>query len=139
MAGPRPLPKLPKKRRSFKTMNPEIIYEDDYLEVLVVDAPGAGGACHEYVIQRKDTDIVQDKTLCEVSHQNGPIQENGVNGVTNEALLAIVKHRLEGFQSGNFPSEYNANALAGVNFSLANLEARTQDRKNRHVEGRNVK
>jgi len=32
--------------------------------------------------------------------QNGPIGEVGVNGVTNEALLAIVADRLRGFQGG---------------------------------------
>ena len=116
-------------------MKPEMIYEDDYLEVLVLDEPGAGGACHKYVVVRK----ADENNLGEASFQNGPIQENGVNGLTNEAMLAIVKHRLEGFQSGDFPSEYNANALVGVNFSLVNLEARTQDRKARNVEGKSIK
>ena len=116
----------------------EVIYEDANIEVIVMDTSGAGGACHEYVIQRKDTEIVQDKVLGEVFFQDGAILENGVNGITNEALLMIVAHRLQSFQDGPFPSDFTANALAGVIFAVANLETRTKDRRARGVEGKDL-
>ena len=55
-------------------------------------------------------------------------------GVTNEALLAIVKDRLEGFQAGKFPCQENEDALAGVNHALRFLHKRTMDRIARGVE-----
>ena len=115
-----------------------IIYEDGYIEVHCLDGKGAGGAHHKYSVVRKEIDAEKGGQL-ELGHihfQEGAILENGVNGLTNEALLAIVAHRLECFQSGPFPSEYNASALSGVQFAKAVLEMRTRDRKARNVEGK---
>ena len=110
------------------------IYRDDYIKVLVLDEKGAGGAHHVYGCYR----IEDNPTTCEplTSFQEGPIQEVGVNGYTNEALLAIVGHRLECFQAGLFPSHYNVFARNGVNFAISALEQRTKERKDRGVEGR---
>ena len=74
--------------------------------------------------------------LGSIDFQKGNIAENGVNGITNEALLAIVIHRLECFQSGRFPCDENANALVDVECALKHLESRTQQRKARGVEGK---
>jgi hypothetical protein len=52
-------------------------------------------------------------------------------GVTNEVLLAIVKDRLEGFQSGKFPCQENEDALSGVNQALKSLHERTVARIDR--------
>ncbi|MCY3739919.1 MAG: ABC transporter ATPase [Candidatus Poribacteria bacterium] len=115
----------------------EIIYEDDYIQVIVLDDKGAGGAHHKYSITCKDVDPEKGGYL-ELGHvqfQNGAILENGVNGLTNEVLLAIVGHRLECFQDGPFPSDFNAAALHGVDLAKLVLEMRTQDRKDRGVEG----
>ena len=38
----------------------------------------------------------------EIRFQNGPIAEAGVNGLTHEALLAVLEDRLVGFQSGPY-------------------------------------
>lgn len=57
-------------------------------------------------------------------------------GITNEALLAIVKDRLEGFQAGKFPCQENEDALAGVNHALKYLHKRTLDRIARGVESK---
>lgn len=116
----------------------EVIYEDDYIQVLVLDDKGAGGAHHKYSVVQKEIDPERGGHL-ELGHikfQEGAILENGVNGVTNEALLAIVGHRLECFQEGLFPSDFNKAALSGVDFSKTVLEMRTKDRKNRGVEGK---
>jgi hypothetical protein len=113
----------------------ENIRETEYTTVIVTDEPGIGNACHKYEITLTEN---RNIIACEVNFQNGPIQEYGVNGVQNEDLLAIVIHRLQGFQSGNFACRENAIALTKIQEALMWLEKRTADRKNRGVEGKNV-
>lgn len=66
---------------------------NDDITITILDEPGQSGACHSYRVEWDDEK--QD-----IYFQEGPISEVGVNGVTHEVLLAIVQHRLEGFQSG---------------------------------------
>lgn len=100
----------------------------------VVDQPGAGGANHHYVVWVDgETQPVQ---LAEIRFQNGPVKEAGVNGVTQEHLLAIVADRLRCFQAGPYPSAENAEALDYVEIALAALNDRTAKRVTRGVEGR---
>ena len=107
-----------------------------------VDEPGSGGAYHHYRIVGMDhsTNPSYDDHYPmdhqEVLFQNGPIKEAGVNGVTQEALLAIVIDRLECFQAGPFASEYNAKALQYARYALEYLQLRTRDRIRRDVEGK---
>jgi hypothetical protein len=111
-----------------------VVRETEYTKIVVEDEPGMGNACHAYMIWGPpDKGIFLD-----VRFQNGPIQENGVNGIQNEDLLAIVIHRLQGFQSGNFNCRENAIALTKIQEALMWLEKRTADRKNRGVEGKNI-
>ena len=99
----------------------------------VMDSPDEanGNACHEYDI------MTGQKHLCTVKFQNGPVTEAGVNGVTHEDLLAIIIHRLQGFQSGPFACRDNDMALAKAQECLAWLNNRTKDRISRGVEGKN--
>ncbi len=110
------------------------------LRIDVLDEPGAGGAHHEYYIT---TDAIgaggaglRDTFI---SFQNGPIKEAGVNGLTQEALLAIVIDRLRSFQSGPFSCRENAIALTHCEDALMWLQRRTRARIARGVEGTNVK
>lgn len=103
---------------------------NDLLEITVLDAPGAGGANHEYMIE-------SPKGLtCRLSFQNGPISEVGVNGVTQEALLSIVIDRLRAFQAGPFSCRENALALTKIEEAQHWLLHRTQSRMARGVEGK---
>lgn len=70
-----------------------------------------------------------------LNFQNGPIGEVGVNGLTNEALLAIVIDRLEYFQAGKYKCRENALAITKVEEALHWLHARTLERLQRGVEG----
>lgn len=103
----------------------------DPVHVTATDHPGAGGAYHEYDL----TLAGQKDPALQVRFQNGPIDEAGPNGVTNEALLAVVEHRLAGFQSGRFPSIENGLALNHVRAAIEALKQRTRDRIARWVEG----
>lgn len=103
------------------------------LDIIVADEPGQGNANHIYNIVKKDVPSV----LCRIHFQDGPIKENGINGVTNESLLAIVADRLRGFQSGDYRCKENACALTHIEESIMWLQKRTFDRTRRGVEGTN--
>ena len=113
------------------------IYRDDYIKVLCMDEQGAGGAHHQYNCYPVDADPEMEEPLDQF--QEGPIKEVGVNGYTNEALLAIVDHRLECFQAGPFSCRPNAIAKTHIETGILWLEKRTKDRKARNVEGKNLK
>jgi hypothetical protein len=107
------------------------------LTITVLDAPGADGASHEYQVSYNTPD--HGNVSCFIVFQNGPIQNVGVNGITNEALLAILIDRLRGFQSGAFSCRENAVALTAIEDALLWLQKRTRDRIARGVEGTDQK
>jgi hypothetical protein len=111
------------------------------LLIHALDEPGDGGACHEYEVVNKNTFTEGEEPYAKVSFQNGPINENkdGVNGCSNEALLAIVIDRLEGFSTGPYPSRETSVALRKCQEALMWLEQRTKDRARRGVEGKHLK
>lgn len=108
------------------------------LQVQVLDEPGVGGASHHYAVVLK-RDKEPDETVTEVRFQKGAIQEAGINGSTNEAVLAIVIDRLEGFQKGQYASDDTEMALQHCRAALNALERRTKERAARGVEGKHEK
>lgn len=118
---------------------------NDLLSIAVTDEPGAGGANHRYEITGFDNKTNPSKNDAQgYSHsasrlvllfQNGPIAESGVNGITQEALLAIVADRLRSFQAGQFACRENAVALTHIETAMLWLHKRTLDRMKRGVEG----
>ena len=105
---------------------------NEELTITVLDESGAGGANHEYAINWAGM-----QNPVRISFQNGPIKENGVNGISNEALLAILIDRMEGFQSGQFACHDNQMALDHMQSARLWLAKRTMDRVARGVEGSN--
>ena len=103
---------------------------NDRIEISVMDEPGAGGAHYYYAV-----DVDGSENGLDVHFQNGPIVEAGVNGVTQEVLLAIVIDRLRCFQAGPFACKENAEALDHALQSLEWLKSRTKARMARGVEG----
>ncbi len=123
----------------MRTLTDHIVSRDQavQLTITVTDEPGSGGANHAYHI-----DWLNDQTWkneqpnsIDIHFQNGPIKEAGVNGVTQEALLAIVIDRLRSFQAGPFHGEDNHYALVHCEEALAYLQKRTLARIARGVEG----
>ena len=139
---------------------------NDALEITVLDEPGQGGACHQYQISWGNVERGPKQTIAEleailekndkqvsllpnggvcigntslVSFQNGPIKEAGVNGISGEALIAIVIDRLRSFQAGPFSCRDNAVALTKLEEAMMWLQKRTRDRLARGVEGTNQK
>jgi hypothetical protein len=125
------------QRRKMRTLTDHIVSGDQavQLKINVTDEPGQGGANHEYAIS---WDGLADDFIA-IKFQNGPIKEFGVNGITQEALLAIVIDRLRGFQSGPFACRDNAIALTHCEDALMWLQRRTLERIKRGVEGTNQK
>jgi hypothetical protein len=118
------------------------------LKIEVMDEPGAGGMNHLYKISpvpiignpllgllAREQDATEESASF-VLFQNGPIKEVGINGITQEALLAIVIDRLQSFQNGPFPSEENGLALDHCRLALNLLKLRTMNRLTRGVEGK---
>jgi ABC-type transport system involved in cytochrome c biogenesis ATPase subunit len=105
---------------------------NDRIEITVVDEPGAGGACHEYHVSWDATALMGGVTI---NFQNGPIAEVGVNGITHEALLAIIADRLRAFQAGPYACRENAIALTKIEEAQHWLHHRTLARMARGVEG----
>lgn len=85
---------------------------------------------HEYQILVGASDV-------NISFQRGPVKEVGVNGITSEALLAILIHRTE-VLNHKFPCRENELAIAGLLAALMQFESRTRDRMQRGVEGQNI-
>jgi hypothetical protein len=119
------------------------------LTIRVADEAGAGWACHLYEISGWDSSSNASDPFVSrygnsgkystILFQNGPIKEVGVNGVTGEALLAIVIDRLRSFQAGPYACEDNAVALAHCEKALYALQGRTRKRIARGVEGTHEK
>jgi hypothetical protein len=148
------------KGESMRELTDHIVsgdQKDVQLKIEVTDEPGAGGENHEYRIAVKlkkddkvrfplrsrledqtiklEADGSSEHTLERILFQNGPIKETGVNGVTHEALLAIIIDRLRSFQAGPFSCRENAIALTHCEEALMWLQRRTVARIKRGVEG----
>lgn len=118
---------------------------NEKLVIEPLDEPGEGGANHLYQISGFDTSTNpscpfvarygKPANHSTVLFQNGPIAESGVNGVTHEALLAILIDRMRGFQSGRFACNHNKRALIHLELAMKNLHERTLERMERGVEG----
>lgn len=114
---------------------------NDRISITVTDEPGAGGANHRYAVEwpnspPKEGDGMTTATSCiNINFQNGPIAENGINGLTQEVLLAICIDRLECFQKGPYACRENAIALTKMQEAQMWLQSRTMARMRRGVEG----
>ena len=127
---------------------------NDAIYIGVMDEPGPGNANHLYEVAllsdvpvpseaasdgvtRRQVPV--DGVGCVIRFQNGPIAESGFNGISQEALLAIVEDRLLGFQSGPYACRENAIALTKIQEAIMWLLKRTRDRMARGVEGTSQK
>jgi len=130
----------------MRTLNDHIVNPaNDKLTITVGDEPGAGGANHLYTVEGFDTATNascpftarygEPAKHATILFQNGPINEVGVNGTTQEVLLAIVADRLRSFQSGPFACRENALALTKIEEAMHWLQQRTIARMRRGVEG----
>lgn len=101
--------------------------------VIKASPPGRGGAPVAYNVQIGGA-------ILHLPFQNGCLADGiGVNGLTNEVVLAILADRLTEFQGGEFACRENQEALTHVNKALGCLKTRTHRRKEQGVEGKHEK
>lgn len=109
---------------------------NDKLTITVTDEPGAGGANHIYQVSGFNVPGAPEGSgYTTISFQNGPIAEAGVNGLTQEVLIAICCDRLRSFQAGPYACRDNAVALTKLDEAQMWLQRRTLERMRRGVEG----
>lgn len=114
---------------------------NEHIRIDVLDSPGPGGACHEYLIQplipeeNPPAGAINAVTL---KFQKGGVQTAGVNGLSNEALLAVLLHRYRGLRDGPFPCRENVVTVILLEEVLSIQKRRTMERSARGVEGKLV-
>jgi hypothetical protein len=82
-----------------------------------------GNASHYYELRYPDAVSPECTAAVGIKFQHGPIKEAGVNGITNEALLAVLIDRV---------------ALVHLKKALEAFTERTLNRIERGVEGTNT-
>lgn len=105
---------------------------DNRLVITAEDNPGYSAAHHQYQIS---TPLLDDlpaaprrRVLVNLQFQDGNPTQTGVNGISDEVLLAVFIHRMECLQAGPLACSefYNARKMASL--ALENLHARTRER-----------
>lgn len=105
---------------------------EDHNGVAVLHTSEYGNAGHDYSIGQGENSAFY--IMNDISFQNGAVKENGVNGITSEALIAILIHRTEALNE-RFQCLENDVAIKHLKCALVAFEERTKDRVARSVEG----
>lgn len=115
--------------------NLDEIYSEGELIIrhLVTDKIPAGHSYHADIEAGE-----YSRPLTAIGFQNGPIKQEGTNGLTNEALLTVLIHRTMTLNK-QFPCEENETAIRHMKEALDAFNQRTANRKARGVEGTLVK
>lgn len=111
----------------------------DHIEVYATDEADVDGAHHAYVIEVDKTpteaDVIKQTSILPLNFQKGGLKEAGINGISDQALLAVVLDRLRGFQSGPYSCRDNAIAITKLEECLMWMAKRYVERAARGVEG----
>jgi len=104
---------------------------NERLRVEALDEPGPGGACCLYAVSwegdgEAEGDARETGAVVLTFHAGA---DDRPNGVTNEALLAVVMDRLEGFESGRQASHEGTVAKGLVRRALEILRTAEQRRR----------
>ncbi len=126
-----------KKENNMTELTGRIQRTDNLNDVYYVDVAGPGNGRHLYSVSTKEQ---PSEVLAVLQFQNGGRNVVGsVPGVLDEDLLEIVRHRLQCFQRGEFPTREGACALTHIEEALMWLNKRKEDRKERGVLGKHEK
>lgn len=98
--------------------------------------PG-GPKCNSYVIEFTATDGMSVPAAIHIPLHRGYLDE-GLKGVTLEALLALVQHHLLHYQTGKLPCKENADAYKHVTYALDALARRAARRTMQGMAGKPV-
>lgn len=117
-------------------------FNRECVEVFTTDHASADAAHHAYRIEvydryngRADNGMV---ACCDIQFQNGGLKEVGPNGITDQALLAVVLDRLRSFNDGPYRCRENSVMITKIEEALMWGEKRGNDRARRNVEGERI-
>lgn len=115
-------------------------YNREHVVVKTADFRASDGANHKYevlVYANPLSDGVQQGPIatCEVNFQNGGLAEVGPNGITDQALIAIVLDRVRSFNDGPYRCRENSVMITKLEEALMWGRNRADDRSMRGVEG----
>lgn len=79
-----------------------------------------------------------DDGYVRLAFQDGPVQEHGINGTTNEYVIELIIQRLESLNQPPFNCRENSLAITKLEEALMWLQSRTAKRVQRGVEGTNT-
>lgn len=109
--------------------------------VETADPRGPDNAHHKYSISvlkplnEYGGEIVE---RCLINFQNGGLAEVGPNGITEQALLAVVLDRLRSFNEGQYRCRENSMMITKIEEALMWSGKRAADRASRGVEGQRI-
>lgn len=92
-----------------------------------------------YIPERDHGTIIHSPTGLEatVQFQNGPVGDNGINGVKNEEIIDLLCVRLRDLNK-KFPCRENSLAITKLEEANMWLRERTRLRAEQGVEGKNL-
>jgi hypothetical protein len=103
--------------------------------VRAVDAKDSDGAHHLYQIDVRDPQKGSNIYRTMLMFQKGGLQDVGPNGLTDQALIAIVLDRMRGFQEGPYKCDENIPVILHLESVLEVFRIRAEERAARGVEG----
>lgn len=115
-------------------------FNREHVVVKTADERASDNAHHKYEILVVKEAVTSDKTSqiveeCHLNFQNGGLRDVGPNGITDQALLAVILDRVRSFNDGQFRCRENSIIITKLEEALLWMEKRGNDRARRGVEG----
>jgi hypothetical protein len=114
-------------------------YNREHIVVKTADLRALDNAHHKYVIEVLGGDPADETrpviARCEISFQDGGLKEVGPNGITDQALIAVVLDRIRSFNEGPYRCRENSMMITKLEEALMWGRKRADDRSARGVEG----
>ena len=111
------------------------------IDVYAVDKRNGDGANHTYRIDVRafeNPKNAEPSVTVMLPFQDGGLKDVGANGITEQALLAVVLDRLRGFNDGPYRCPENSMMITKIEEALMWGEKRANDRARRGLEGQRL-
>ena len=112
-------------------------FNRECIDVLTADKRASDNAHHAYIISARAFEMPKDAepvVSVYLQFQNGGLNV-GANGITDQALIAVILDRLRSFNDGQFRCRENSIIITKLEEALLWMEKRGNDRARRGVEG----
>ena len=104
-------------------------YQIDGVDTVAIyaDGPTSPGGVRNTFVYGYPINDYEFALVGELRFQQGHPAKVGVNGLTLESVLAICLQRLNGFQNGPYPSEFNSAAMMHIERAMESLKDRQRE------------